>query len=116
MRVSIVAVRCRRLAHAARWKGQAPQRTTGVASARASHCHRSNCQAGTIDRATSGTVRTAETASRARSPSVSSPSSPSATPVGTATRAVYPAASTSATSRVGSTTPGGALTWARSVA
>ncbi len=37
-RVSMVAVACRALTSAARWNGQAPQVTTGVASASATHC------------------------------------------------------------------------------
>ena len=38
MSVSMVAVACFRLSHAARWKGQPPQSTTGVASCSESHC------------------------------------------------------------------------------
>src|SRR4028119_2192222 len=37
-RVSIVAVPWRRFIHAARWKGQAPQTTTGAARGRGSDC------------------------------------------------------------------------------
>ena len=54
MRVSIVAVPCRKLAHAARWKGNAPQVTTGAARVSDSHCHASNCNAGTIASSTTG--------------------------------------------------------------
>ncbi len=45
----MVAAPWRRLAQAARWNGQAPHSTTGVASIRASHCQLSNCSAGIID-------------------------------------------------------------------
>ncbi len=38
MRVSIVAAPCRRLVQAARWKGSAPQTTTGAARVREAHC------------------------------------------------------------------------------
>ena len=44
----MVAVACRRLAQAARWNGQAPQTTTGAASASEIHCQYVNCSAGTI--------------------------------------------------------------------
>ena len=47
--MSIVAVPCLRFAQAARWNGQAPQSTTGVARLSASHCQLSNCSAGIID-------------------------------------------------------------------
>jgi hypothetical protein len=76
--VSIVEVPCLRLTQADRWNGQAPQTTTGAARVRESHCQLVNCQAGTIARATTGTVRTAETSNRWRSDRVgsSAPSSP----------------------------------------
>ena len=64
MSVSIVAAPCRRLTHAARWNGQAPQTATGAASASASHCQFVNCSAGIIDIATTGTVSTVEMISR----------------------------------------------------
>ena len=54
MSVSIVAVACLRFAQAARWNGQAPQSTTGVASCSDSHCQLSNCSAGIIDIASTG--------------------------------------------------------------
>jgi hypothetical protein len=40
--VSMVAVRCFACAHVAAWNGQAPQSTTGVASANATHSHPEN--------------------------------------------------------------------------
>src|SRR3954471_3436430 len=70
--VSMVEVPCLRLTQAARWKGQAPQTTTGAARVRESHCQYVNCQAGTIARAMTGTVRTAETNNRWRSDRVGS--------------------------------------------
>ena len=38
IRVSMVAVPCRRLVQAARWNGHAPQTTTGAARVSDSHC------------------------------------------------------------------------------
>ena len=67
MRVSIVAARCRRLVQAFRWNGQPPQSTTGVASARLTHCHPSNCRAGTMASMSTGSERAAETNRRWRS-------------------------------------------------
>ena len=72
--VSIVAVACRRFAHAARWNGQAPHRTTGVASCSASHCQLSNCSAGIIESSSTGSESSALTISRRRSGAVSSAS------------------------------------------
>ena len=72
--VSIVALPCLRFAHAARWKGHAPQTTTGAASANDSHCQYVNCSAGTIAIAITGTVSTAEISSRCRSDAVGSSS------------------------------------------
>ena len=46
----------RRLVQAARWKGQAPQTTTGVARTSETHCQPVNCSAGTIASSTTGTV------------------------------------------------------------
>ncbi len=54
--VSMVEVPCRALAQAARWNGSAPQTTTGAASVSESHCQLSNCSAGTIAIATTGTA------------------------------------------------------------
>ena len=73
--VSIVAVPWRRLAHAARWNGHAPQMTTGVARFSASHCQLSNCSAGIIETSSTGSESSAETISRKRSGAVSSTSS-----------------------------------------
>src|ERR687894_2702658 len=56
--VSIVAAPWRRLAHAARWNGQAPHTITGPASARGTHCQEVNCSAGTIAIAITGTEST----------------------------------------------------------
>ena len=78
-RVSIVAAPCRRFVQAARWNGQPPQTTTGAARVSESHCQYSNCSAGIIAIATTGTESAVETSSRRRSrrtPS-SSPASPS---------------------------------------
>ena len=55
IRVSMVAAPWRRLTQAARWNGHPPQSTTGVASGSASHCQSSNCSAGIIDIASTGT-------------------------------------------------------------
>ena len=65
--VSIVAVPWRRLAHAARWNGHAPQSTTGVARFSASHCQLSNCSAGIIETSSTGSDSSAETIRRKRS-------------------------------------------------
>src|SRR5262249_54723194 len=55
--VSMVAAPCRALVQAARWKGQAAYVTTGAARVRDSHCQYSNCRAGAIDIAITGTAR-----------------------------------------------------------
>jgi len=70
----MVELPCRALAQAARWNGKAPQTTTGAARVSESHCQYSNCQAGTIASATTGTDNTAETSSRCRSDRVSASS------------------------------------------
>src|SRR2546430_12475531 len=70
--VSIVAVPCRRLAHAAWWNGHAPQTTTGAASVSDSHCQLVNCSAGIIAIAITGTVSTIEINNRRRSDAVAS--------------------------------------------
>ena len=72
IRVSIVAVPCRRFAHAARWNGHPPQSTTGVARLSASHCQLSNCSGGIIDSSRTGTESTAEKTSRRRSAALGS--------------------------------------------
>ena len=63
-KVSMVVAPCRRLAHAARWNGQAPHTATGAASVSEAHCQCSNWSAGTIAISTTGTVSTALTTSR----------------------------------------------------
>ena len=75
--MSIVEVPCLRLTQAARWNGQAPHTTTGAARVRDSHCQYVNCQAGTIARAMTGTVRTVEMTNRWRSARVGSSTVPS---------------------------------------
>ncbi len=70
--MSIVAAACLRFAHAARWNGQAPHSTTGVASCSDSHCQLSNCSAGIIAISRTGTERSAETIRRRRSGASSS--------------------------------------------
>ena len=76
--VSIVDVAWRRFTHAARWNGQAPHVTTGAASVSDSHCQYSNCSAGIIAIATTGTDRIADTITRSRSWRVSSGTSAAA--------------------------------------
>jgi hypothetical protein len=78
MSVSMVAVPCRRLAHAAWWNGQAPHTTTGAASVSDSHCQLVNWRAGIIAMAITGTVSTSEINSRCRSAAAGSPASESA--------------------------------------
>ena len=75
--MSIVAVACFRLSHAARWKGQAPQSTTAVASCSESHCQLSNWSGSTIASNSTGSESAAETISRRRSAAVGSASSSS---------------------------------------
>src|SRR3954462_13004116 len=70
--VSIVAVPCRRLAHAAWWNGHAPQTTTGAASVSDSHCQLVNCNGGIIAIAMTGTVSTSEINNRRRNDAVAS--------------------------------------------
>ena len=82
--VSIVAVPWRRFAQAARWNGQAPQSTTGVASLSASHCQLSNCSAGIIETSRTGSERTRGEISRKRSGAVSSGSAGASALVGRA--------------------------------
>ena len=72
IRVSIVAAPWRRLSQAARWNGQPPHSTTGVASSRASHCQWSNWSAGIIDTSSTGSDRAADTTRRRRSAAVGS--------------------------------------------
>ena len=52
-----MAAAWRTLSQAARWNGHAAHVTTGAASVSDSHCQASNCSAGIIDSATTGTVR-----------------------------------------------------------
>ena len=59
--------RCLAFAQAAAWNGQAPQITTGVASANATHCQPSNWSGGTIDRSSTGSESAALTIKRRRS-------------------------------------------------
>ena len=82
----MVVAPCRRLVSVARWKGQAPHVTTGVARVSDSHCQPSTCSAGTIASRTTGTVSSALTTTRCRSSRISavSASSPSATSARTA--------------------------------
>lgn len=76
MSVSIVAVPCLRFVHAALWNGQAAQMITGAASASEAHCQYTNCSAGIMAMAITGTVSTMAPTSRWRS-EVSSVSSSS---------------------------------------
>ena len=64
--VSIVAAAWRKFFHATRWKGQAPQRTTGVVSANAHHCQYVNWRAEIIPRSSTGNASTAEAINRRR--------------------------------------------------
>ncbi len=64
--VSIVDVPWRRLVHAALWNGYAPHTTTGAARVSDSHCQLSNCSAGAIAIAITGTVSSAEMTRRCR--------------------------------------------------
>ncbi len=73
--VSMVAVPCLRLAQAARWNGNAPHSTTGVARLSDSHCQLSNCRAGIIDSSSVGTESSAVICRRVRSAAVGSTSS-----------------------------------------
>ena len=60
----MVAAACRALTAAARWNGQAPQVTTGTASASETHCQDGNWAAGTIASTMTGTASATDTASR----------------------------------------------------
>ena len=62
----MVAVAWRAFTAAARWNGQAPHVTTGVASSRASHCQYGNRTGGTIASSSSGAVSPAATSTRRR--------------------------------------------------
>ncbi|TWH25838.1 hypothetical protein L600_000900000880 [Isoptericola variabilis J7] len=62
--VSMVDAPCRAARTAATWNGHAPQVTTGSARAATTHCQPVNWRAGIIDRASTGTVSTADTRSR----------------------------------------------------
>ncbi|MGX1254547.1 hypothetical protein RKD48_007058 [Streptomyces ambofaciens] len=111
IRVSMVAAPCRALVNAALWKGQAAYVTTGAARVRESHCQYSNCSAGTIAIAITGTASTTAVTSRSRRGRSSSPvsalSGPDSAPVrtGSGSRAVYPVASTVAISSGTDTSP-----------
>jgi hypothetical protein len=61
----MVAARCRRLARAARWNGQAHQVTTGATSAATTHCQPAKRSGMTIAISSTGTVSAAATTSRA---------------------------------------------------
>ena len=106
--MSIVVAACRRLSHAARWNGQAPHTTTGVASVSDAHCQASNWSAGTIDSSTTGTVSSAETTSRCCSRASSGSASvvglgDGSASVGAGSAAAYPAAETAASRSSGVT-------------
>src|SRR5882757_3104954 len=75
MSVSMVAVPCRRFVYAALWNGHAAQVTTGVARTSENHCQYSNCQAGTMAMAITGTDRTIAPISRCSSGSMPAGSS-----------------------------------------
>src|SRR5689334_3712156 len=75
MSVSIVAVACLRLVHAARWNGQAPHRTTGVLIVSDNHCQLSNCSGEIIDIARTGTASSAQKINRCNNARVGSSSS-----------------------------------------
>jgi hypothetical protein len=64
----MVAEPCRRLSAVARWNGHAPQTTTGVASASATHSQPAKCSAEIIDMTTTGSPSSTEPTSRRRSP------------------------------------------------
>ena len=65
--VSMVEARWRALTAAARWKGQADQRTTGSESAAATQPQFGNANAGTMEISRTGTVRMAAVIRRGRS-------------------------------------------------
>ncbi len=111
--VSMVAAPCRALVKAALWKGQAAYVTTGAASVSDSHCQYSNCSAGTIAIAMTGTASTTAVTSRSLSGRSSSAASAGSAPgpdparagSGSGSRAVYPVASTVAISSGTDTSP-----------
>jgi len=116
--VSMVAAPCRRLVKAARWNGRAAHATTGVVRASATHCQPANCSDGTMARAATGSDSATAAASRARSGRSGSVAEAAPASSGAGWRgsvAVYPAASTWATSSWGSI-PSGKATRAFSVA
>lgn len=92
----MVAAPCRALVKAALWKGHPAYVTTGAASVSDSHCQYSNCSAGTIAMATTGTASTTAVTSRSRRDrsSSASPSSGVDGCGGAGSRAVYPVFST----------------------
>ncbi len=65
--VSIVAAPCRRFVQAALWNGQAAHVTTGKASVSDAHCQKSNCRAGIIPSAITGTASAMLANKRSRS-------------------------------------------------
>jgi hypothetical protein len=101
MRVSMVAMPCRAALAAPRWNCQPPQMTAGAPRVRESHCQFSNCQAGTIAMATTGTASAMVTSSRCRNAASAGSGSASASSAtgsgGAGSAAVYPVASTVAT-------------------
>jgi hypothetical protein len=95
--VSIVAAPCRRFVQAALWNGHAAHVTTGNASVSDAHCHDSNCKAGIIPNAITGTASTMLAISRSRRGFSSSGSSADGSTAGVGRLAVYPVFSTAAT-------------------
>ncbi len=85
--------------------------TTGAARVRDSHCQYSNCSAGTIAIAITGTASTTAVTSRSRRGRNASAGSPPCAPgagaarTGSGSRAVYPVASTVAISSGTETSP-----------
>ena len=78
--VSMVALACRRLAHAASYSGRAPQEATGSARARLTHCQPRNCAAGTIASTTTLAARGTQAARRQPSARVRDPVASSSAP------------------------------------
>ena len=105
----------RRLVTAARWKGQAAQVATGVASASDHHCQPVSCSAGTIASAMTGTERAAATSRRSRSAATSRSVTASSSACGRGSSAAYPACAT-VSSSTSVPRPVGKTTWAFSVA
>ena len=95
--VSIVAAPCLRFVHAAWWNGHPAHTTTGDTSVSDSHWKLSNWSAGIIASSSAGNDSTAAMITRRRSGSASTGSS--------GRSALYPAASTAATSCSGATGP-----------